>query len=132
GTSRAEVEQRLAHGEDIFLDIEVQGASQVRTIIPEVIKIFVYPPSYQVLKERLMQRRQDPPDAILRRLKVAVGEFGVAGEFDYAIINDRLEQAVDALVGICLAEHLRSQKMRDRLDELRQAFKTALEKDFKS
>ncbi|MCP4897009.1 MAG: guanylate kinase, partial [bacterium] len=46
GTSRAEVEQRLAHGEDIFLDIEVQGASQVRTIIPEVIKIFVYPPSY--------------------------------------------------------------------------------------
>lgn len=129
GTSRAEVEQRLARGEDVFLDIEVQGANQVRTLIPEVIKIFVYPPSYEVLKERLMQRRQDPPEAIKRRLEWAESEFRVAGEFDYAIINDRLEQAVDALVGICLAEHLRSQHMRDRLDELRQAFKTSLDKD---
>lgn len=130
GTSRAEVEGRLEAGQDVFLDIEVQGAQQVKTSLPDAVKIFIYPPSYAELKKRLMQRRQDPEDAIRRRLQVAVREFGVAGEFDYAIINDRLEEAVDALVGICLAEHHRSKRMKPRLDEIRTAFQDALEEDF--
>jgi guanylate kinase len=129
GTSRAEVEARLAAGEDVFLDIEVQGANQVKTKIPQVVKVFVYPPSYEVLKERLLARRQDPPEAIRRRLQWAVREFGVGGEFDYAIINDRLDEAVDALFGICVAEHHRTHRLNTRLDAIREAFRWALERD---
>ena len=91
GTARAEVETRLAAGQDVFLDIEVQGANQVKTLVPDVVKVFVYPPSYEVLRERLTARRQDAPEAIRQRLRWAMRELGVAGEFDYAIINDRLE-----------------------------------------
>ena len=129
GTSRTEVEQRLAAGEDVFLDIEVQGANQVKTKIPGVVKVFVYPPSYEVLKNRLTERRQDSEDAIRRRLQWAVREFGVGGEFDYAIINDRLDEAVDALFGICVAEHHRTHRLNTRLDAIREAFRSALERD---
>lgn len=129
GTSRLEVEKRLAAGEDVFLDIEVQGASQVKTKIPEVVKIFVYPPSYEVLKHRLTARQQDSEDAIRRRLQWAVREFGMGGEFDYAIINDRLDEAVDALFGICVAEHHRTHRLNTSLDAIREAFRSALERD---
>ncbi len=129
GTSRAEVENRLDAGEDVFLDIEVQGASQVKTKIPEVVKIFVYPPSYEVLKNRLTERRQDSAEAIRRRLRWAVREFGMGGEFDYAIINDRLDEAVGALFGICVAEHHRTHRLNTSLDAIREAFRSALERD---
>ena len=130
GTSRAAVERQLAAGHDVFLDIEVQGASQVKTQIPDVVKVFVYPPSYAVLKARLQERRQDPLEAIRRRLQWAVREFQVAGEFDYAIINDRLDEAVGALFGICVAAHHRSTRLKPRLDAIRTAFQDSLEKDF--
>jgi guanylate kinase len=130
GTSRHQVEKQLEAGCDVFLDIEVQGANQVKTLIPEVVKIFVYPPSYEVLEERLKQRRQDPPEAIQRRLQWALREFQVAGEFDYAIINDRLDEAVNALSGICVAEHQKPTRMKTQLDAIRTAFQESLEKDF--
>lgn len=130
GTSRSAVNDQLDAGRDVFLDIEVQGANQVKTQVPDVVKIFVYPPSYEVLKTRLSERRQDPPEAIQRRLKWAVREFQVAGEFDYAIINDRLDQAVNALFGICIAEHQKSTRMKPHLDAIRSAFQESLEKDF--
>jgi len=129
GTSRNEVEERLDAGVDVFLDIEVQGANQVKTKIPEVVKVFVYPPSYEVLKDRLTRRGQDSDEAITRRLTWALREFGVGGEFDYAIINDRLDRAVGALVGICVAEHHRTHRLNTRLDEIREAFRSALERD---
>jgi guanylate kinase len=129
GTSRLSVEERLNAGEDVFLDIEVQGANQVKTQIPEVVKIFVYPPSFEVLEERLRNRRQDPPEAIKRRLQWALREFQVAGEFDYAIINDRLGEAVNALFGICIAEHHRPRHMKPRLDAIREAFQASLDKE---
>ena len=131
GTSNDEVRSRLERGVDVFLDIEVQGANQVKTQIPEVVKIFIYPPSYEMLKQRLTERRQDQLDSIHRRLKWASREFLVAGEFDYAIINDRLDEAVDALVGIVLAEHHRSERMKPLLDTIRGGFQTSLEKDFR-
>lgn len=129
GTAKSEVEQRLGAGVDVFLDIEVQGANQVKTAIPEVVKIFVYPPSYTVLRSRLEERGQDAEQAIQRRLQWALREFSVAGEFDYAIINDRLEDAVESLVGVCLAEHHRLQRMKPRLDTIREAFRRQLEED---
>jgi guanylate kinase len=130
GTSRHAVDLELESGHDVFLDIEVQGANQVKTLVPEVIKIFVYPPSYDVLETRLRERRQDHPEAIKRRLQWALREFQVAGEFDYAIINDRLEEAVNALFGVCIAEHHRSTHMKPRLDAIRTAFQASLEEDF--
>lgn len=129
GTARAEVEGRLSMGIDVFLDIEVQGAGQVKTLVPDVVKVFIYPPSYDILKERLVNRRQDRPEDIQKRLRWAMREFGVAGEFDYAIINDRLEEAVDALVGISVAEHHRSKRMKPRLDTIREGFQQHLEED---
>ena len=129
GTSRTEVESRLDAGADVFLDIEVQGANQVKTKIPEVVKVFVYPPSYEVLKDRLTTRGQDSEEAIRRRLRWALREFGVGGEFDYAIINDRLDRAVGALVGICVAEHHRTHRLNTRLDAIRETFRAALERD---
>jgi guanylate kinase len=130
GTSRQAVEGQLEAGRDVFLDIEVQGANQVKTLVPEVVKVFVYPPSYEVLKERLKERRQDPKEAIQRRLQWALREFQVAGEFDYAIINDRLGEAVNALLGICIAEHQKSTRQKARLDAIREEFQESLEKDF--
>ena len=129
GTSRVEVQHRLDAGSDVFLDIEVQGANQVKTKIPEVVKVFVYPPSYQVLKDRLTGRQHDSEEAIRRRLQGAVREFGMGGEFDYAIINDRMHEALDALCGICVAEHHRTHRLNTRLDAIREAFQSALERD---
>jgi len=130
GTSNAEVLARLERGEDVFLDIEVQGANQVKTSIPDAVKVFLFPPSYGVLKERLHRRRQDQPEAIRQRLHWAMRELSVAGEFDYAIINDRLEEAVDAVVGVCLAEHHRMERMRSVLHTIRSEFQHALDEDF--
>ena len=89
-------------------------------------------PPTEVLRfeERLKERRQDPPEAIQRRLRWALREFQVAGEFDYAIINDRLGEAVNALFGICIAEHQKSTRQKARLDAIREAFQESLEKDF--
>ena len=129
GTARSEVQERLSEGVDVFLDIEVQGANQVKSQMPAV-KIFIYPPSYEILKKRLETRGQDAPEAIQRRLQWASKEFRSAGEFDYAIINDRLDDAVKVLTGICLAEHHRSMRMKPRLDAIRDGFQQHLEEDF--
>ncbi len=129
GTSRREVLGKMDQGIDVFLDIEVQGANQVKTAIPDVVKVFLYPPSYEELKGRLIHRGQNSPEAIRRRLMWAEREFSVAGEFDYAIINDRLDEAVETLVGICLAEHHRSDRMKPVLDGIRQDFVLRLKED---
>lgn len=129
GTSRSEVEGRLERGVDVFLDIEVQGAMQVRSSIPDAVKIFVYPPSYAELKRRLIARRQDDPETIQRRLSWALDEFRRAGDFDYVIINDRLDEAVELLYAICVSEHQRQRRMQPRVDAIRDAFQQGLEED---
>jgi guanylate kinase len=103
GTSRAEVEPRLAAGQDVLLDIDVQGARQVRSKIADAVKIFVFPPSRDVLEQRLVSRASDAPDVIARRLAAAEAEMAEWGEYDYAIINDCLEVAVDELRSILVA-----------------------------
>ena len=76
-----------------------------------------------------MARRQDSPESIQQRLVWAMRELGVAGEFDYAIINDRLDEAVDDLLGICIAEHQRPHRQKPRLDAIHEAYRLALEKE---
>ena len=122
GTSRGEVEHRLAEGVDVLLDIDVQGARQVRSRIPDVVKIFVFPPGRQVLEARLRARGTDAPEAISRRLAVAAREMAEFGEYDYAIINDRLDRAADDLRAILLARRARSQRRRGELEAILKTF----------
>jgi guanylate kinase len=100
GTGRQTVERLLASGTDVVLEIDWQGARQVRQGLPECITIFILPPSRQALQERLERRQTDSAETIARRLRDAVSDMRHACEFDYIVVNDRFEQAVDDLASI--------------------------------
>jgi guanylate kinase len=100
GTLRSELERHLAEGRPVVLEIEVQGARQVRRAMPEAVQIFIEPPDDEALKDRLVGRGTDDPDAIARRLAVAESELAAADEFQYRVVNDRLDEAVARLVEI--------------------------------
>jgi guanylate kinase len=100
GTLRSELERHLAEGRPVVLEIEVQGARQVREAMPEAVQIFIEPPDREALKDRLVGRGTDDPEAITRRLAVAEEELAAAGEFQYRVVNDRLDEAVARLVEI--------------------------------
>lgn len=121
GTSRERVAARLAAGEDILLEIDWQGAAQVRRVMPEAIGVFVLPPSLAVLEERLRSRASDSDEVIARRLSAARDEIAHLAEFDYVIINDEFERAVRDLVSIVRAVRLRlDQQLRRHRNLLRQ------------
>jgi len=100
GTGRAQVEQRLAAGQDVVLEIDWQGARQVRAAMPGCATIFVLPPSRAALERRLEGRGTDSPEVIARRLADAVTDMSHWREFDYVVVNDRFEQAVTELAMI--------------------------------
>lgn len=100
GTGRDAVERLLAAGTDVVLEIDWQGARQVRASLPECITVFILPPSLDALAERLNQRRTDSPEVIARRLRDAVGDIRHSIEFDYVVVNDRFENALDDLASI--------------------------------
>ncbi len=104
GTLRSEVEQRLAAGHSVLLEIEVQGAQQVRAAKPDSVQIFIAPPDPAVLRQRLAARGTDSEQAINRRLEVAEQELAVQGDFDYRVVNDDLGRAAADLEGIVRAE----------------------------
>lgn len=104
GTPRAYVEEKRRAGMHVLLDIEVQGARQVRERVPEAIKIFVIPPSLQVLEQRLRGRDTEDEEQIQRRLARARGEYREADFYDYVVINDDLEVAASELNAIITAE----------------------------
>lgn len=110
GTSQKWINEAIASGQDILLEIDCQGAEQVRKFFPQAIGIFILPPSGKVLEQRLMARDQDHVDVIRKRLDAAREEVSHVNEFDYVIINDELDNAVNNLVSIVNAERLR----RDR------------------
>ncbi|MDH3614833.1 MAG: guanylate kinase [Gammaproteobacteria bacterium] len=96
-TSRSQVEKHLSCGENVILEIDWQGARQVRASMPECVTIFILPPSLEELERRLRDRRTDSPEIIERRLRDAESDMSHWDEFDYIIINDKLEQAVGDL-----------------------------------
>ena len=117
-TSRAwlEAEMRLDH--DVLLEIDVQGAAQVRALMPDAVGIFILPPSWERLRERLVGRGQDSTAVIARRLDAARIEMGRADEFDYVIINNDFATAVDDFSAIVRASRLRATLQRARHHEL--------------
>ena len=105
-TSAHWISEQRAAGHDIMLEIDWQGASQVRHVIPEAIGIFILPPSFETLMSRLNKRAQDSPDVIARRLAAARDEISHAGEFKYVIINDNFTEAAQDLISIVRARRL--------------------------
>jgi guanylate kinase len=100
GTLREELDRHRSGGRPVVLEIEVQGARQVRRTLPDAVQIFIRPPSQDALRDRLIGRGTDDLGAIERRLRVAQRELAAAPEFAHVVVNDRLDAAVDALAGI--------------------------------
>lgn len=114
GTSKTWINEALRASRDILLEIDSQGARQVREVFPASVSIFVLPPSLQVLEARLRNRAQDSLEVISQRLASARDEISHVGEYDYVILNDRLDRALEDLKCIVRAERLRVEKQLAR------------------
>jgi guanylate kinase len=117
-TSQAWINERTAQGRDILLEIDWQGAAQVRRLMPQAIGVFILPPSLEALRRRLTARGQDSSEVIERRLANAREEIGHLAEFDYVIINQTFEVAVVDLVSIVRAQRLRLAAQLERYADL--------------
>ena len=115
GTPRRFVDEAMERGEDVILDIEVQGAIQVTSKRPDAVRIFIAPPSWAELERRLTDRGTDSPDKIQKRLLRAKVEFQTAHTYDYFVINNTVDEAVEELNAIMTAEHC---KPRERMEIL--------------
>jgi len=118
GTARSSVETQLANGIDVILDIDWQGAQQVRSVVAETTSIFILPPSREALRERLGSRGQDADDIIARRMRDAASESAHYTEYDYLIINDVFDEALMDLGSIIRAMRLRRGQQGQRHAEL--------------
>jgi guanylate kinase len=118
GTSLAQITDRLDQGIDVVLDIDWQGAAQIKRIIPQAVTVFIIPPSIDTLKQRLMNRQQDKDEVISDRMKKAQDELSHYSEFDYLIVNDTFEHAAAELNAIVVANRLRRERQMQRQSKL--------------
>jgi guanylate kinase len=114
GTGRERTEQLLAAGQDVILDIDWQGARQVRAAAPGAIGIFILPPSLPVLEQRLRARAQDSEEVVARRMAAARAEMSHWEEYDFLIVNEAFERALDELVSLFIAARLRRNGQAER------------------
>ncbi|NIJ80278.1 guanylate kinase [Xanthomonas arboricola] len=121
GTARQSVEPQLAAGHDVLLEIDWQGARQVRQKVPDAVSVFILPPSRQALDERMRKRGQDSEDVMAQRLAAAREEMLHFEEFDYVIINETFDTAVSEMCAIFTASRLRRQAQQQRHAGLIQA-----------
>jgi guanylate kinase len=122
GTPRKWLEKARNEGLDLVLEIDVQGAAQVKEKIPEAVAIFILPPSRQELERRLRARGQDSDDSIAKRLDRARKEVERYREYDYLIVNDDLERADNTILAIALAERASRRVMTERAQEILESF----------
>ena len=118
GTSKAALADKLAQGIDVFLDIDWQGARQIKQQLPFVTSIFILPPSVEALEQRLNQRGQDSAEVIAGRMAKAQDEISHADEYDYWVVNDDLELALQQFSGIIQTQRLKQQKQAIRQQKL--------------
>ena len=118
GTARSAVEPLLAQGRDVLLEIDWQGARKVRWLLPSAVSIFILPPSRAELERRLRSRAQDKPEVIERRLRDSREDMQHFDEFDYVVVNDDFERALDDLATIVRAQRLRCVVQGEALCEL--------------
>jgi guanylate kinase len=128
GTCRADAERDLAAGRDVVLVIDVQGARQVRLRGPDTVNIFVLPPSFEVLEQRLRKRSKDSEESMQRRLQTAREEVAAVLEYDYVVVNDELDLAVSRLQAIVFAERARLRCMRGAAERIIATFEGNLDR----
>ena len=122
GTNRDSFEKAVKGGRDLVLDIDVQGARQLKVAIPEAISIFVLPPSREVLEQRLRARSQDSEEVIQRRLRGAAEEVRNYTQYDYVLINREIEESAARLATIVRAERLRKARMEEEVRPILESF----------
>lgn len=123
GTCASDVERHVSGGRDIVLVIDVQGARQVRKRYQNTVGVFVLPPSFETLEQRLRGRSKDPEDAMQRRLQTARNEVAAFTEYDYVVVNDELEACVDRLRAIVLAERAKLPCIRHEAERIVDTFR---------
>ena len=114
GTPKKYIQEHLNNGEDVILEIEIQGAMQVKKLIPEALFVFIMPPSLKELKKRLVNRGTDTKEKILERFKIAYQEMNEVTKYNYVVVNDEIEIAADKVLSIIKAEKCRV----DRIEEV--------------
>jgi guanylate kinase len=117
GTPRSFVEQTIASGKDIILEIEVQGALKVKEKFPEGVFIFILPPSLEELETRIQGRGTETTDSIRNRLNVAVEEIRLLEHYDYAIVNDKVDAACERIRSIITAEHCSKKRLLPQMNK---------------
>ena len=123
GTSKAELERKAKRG-DVILDIDVQGARQVRKKMPRAILVFVMPPVFEELRRRLRRRKEDSPADIARRLRNAAAEVRAYAGFDYVVVNDELEEAAAGLKSVIVAARLRASVIAGTVGPVLRSFRS--------
>ncbi|NNE99787.1 MAG: guanylate kinase [Pyrinomonadaceae bacterium] len=127
GTSKSQVEKEIDAGNDIILEIDVQGAEIVRSKVKGSVNIFILPPSYDVLKSRLLNRKTESASDLKIRLSNAVKEVSEYKKFDFVIVNDDKEIAADELKTVFRGERLRTDRQETRIRDILNSFENAIE-----
>ena len=122
GTSRDQVMLEIAAGRDIILEIDVQGATSIRALVNDAVCIFILPPSFEILRQRLITRDTDSPEDLERRLRGAPAEVEHYKDFQYVIINNDLERASAQLSAIIYAERARCERQEEQLKQVLEKF----------
>ncbi len=118
GTPKKPVIQQLEAGFDVMVEVDVNGAGQIKEKMPEAVSIFVLPPSLDVLKNRLSNRGTETPENLQKRLNASLGEIKCAENYDYLVVNDVLEDAVDGVVSVIKSEKLKTDRNLDLIDSI--------------
>ncbi len=118
GTPRQYVEETIEKGFDVFLEIEVQGAMQVKKNFPQGVFIFLFPPSLEELKNRIVNRGTESQELVLNRLKEARNEIEMMDAYDYVVVNDKVETAVDKVKAIIKSEHLKRERIAKQYKQI--------------
>ncbi|HOD53502.1 MAG TPA: guanylate kinase [Candidatus Cloacimonadota bacterium] len=117
GTSKQFIEDTLEKANHVIMDIDVQGVAQIRNLGVDIVSIFILPPSYSVLKQRLIDRKTDSPEQIEQRLENSKKEIDRLNEYDYLVINDSLDSAVECVINIIQAEENKVKRFSKILDD---------------
>lgn len=115
GTPKASVNEKIDNGEDVILEIDIQGALKVKENYPDGVFIFILPPSMDELKKRIIGRGSETPESLMRRFKSAYKELNYVSKYNYAVINDKVDVAVSKIQGIIAAEKCRVDRIKENI-----------------
>lgn len=118
GTPREPVERAIANGQDMVIEVDVNGAAQIREKLPEAVSIFIMPPSFAELKRRLSGRGTESEELIQKRLTSALGEIKRAVEYDYIVVNENIAAAADNIMSVILSSRLKTDRQTKIIDEV--------------